>query len=354
LSNPFGLLSLGFLSDGEGLGRAPRERLRSPTPSFDREARLTIHVVAIMGPTASGKAELALAAARATDALLVSCDSMKVYRGMDVGTAKPAAPERSRWRGLDLVDPWERFDASRFRALFDEVLEEARAEGRPVLLSGGTMLYLKAATEGLCEAPPRDEAVREALIAEARTAGSQALHARLAAVDARAAAKIHENDLRRIVRALEVHATTGRPISALHDESGGRLREVRPELVRSVFIVRREREDMDRRIDARVVRMLEHGWIDECRRLLADPRGISIEAAQALGYRELLAWLREAGGGAGPAPEALVRRIQTDTRRFARRQLTWLKHLEGVRALDVPPGGRALDHLDQVVLALGG
>lgn len=320
---------------------------------FDRGARLTIHVVAIMGPTASGKAELALAAARATDALLVSCDSMKVYRGMDVGTAKPAVEERPRWRGLDLVDPWERYDASRFRALFDQVLEEARAEGRPILLSGGTMLYLKAATEGLCEAPPRDEAVREGLMDEARTAGSAALHARLAAVDPRSAAKIHENDLRRIVRALEVHATTGRPISALHEESGGRLREVRPDLVRSVFIVRREREDMDARIDARVVRMLEHGWVAECRRLLADPRGISIEAAQALGYRELLAWLRD-GGAADHAPDALVRRIQTDTRRFARRQLTWLKHLEGVRALDVPPAGRALDHLDVVVRALGG
>lgn len=306
-----------------------------------------------MGPTASGKAELALAAARATDALLVSCDSMKVYRGMDVGTAKPAPAERPLWRGLDLVDPWERYDASRFRTLFDEVLEEARAEGRPILLSGGTMLYLKAATEGLCDAPPRDDAVREALMEEARVAGSPALHARLTSVDPAAAAKIHVNDLRRIVRALEVHATTGRPISALHEESGGRLREVRPDLARSVFIVRRERRDMDARIDERVVRMLAHGWIEECRRLLADPRGISREAEQALGYRELFAWLR-AGPMESAVPGAVVQRIQTGTRRFARQQLTWLKHLDGVRALDVAPGGRTLDHLSDVVLALGG
>lgn len=306
-----------------------------------------------MGPTASGKAELALAAARASGALLLSCDSMKVYRGMDVGTAKPPPDERVHWRGLDLVDPWERFDASRFRALFDQALEEARAAGRALLLSGGTMLYLKAATEGLCDAPPRDPAVREALVRAADVEGVAALHARLSAVDPAAAARIHKNDLRRIVRALEVHQVTGRPISDLHAESGGRLKEVRPDLRRTVFVVRRERDDMDRRIDARVLRMLEQGWVDECRRLREDPRGVSTEAGQALGYRELFAWLAEGGQGERP-PDEVVRRIQTATRRFARRQLTWLKHLDGVETLDVPPGGRALDHLPRVLDALRG
>lgn len=313
---------------------------------------MTIHVVAIMGPTASGKAELALAAARASSAVLLSCDSMKVYRGMDVGTAKPGPVERSAWRGLDLVDPWERYDASRFRALFDRTLDEARAAGRPLLLSGGTMLYLKAATEGLCDAPPRDDGVRQALLREAEQTdgGAAALHARLAAVDPAAAARIHPNDLRRIVRALEVHAVTGRPLSDLHAETGGRLKEVRPELRRTVFVVRRERGDMDRRIDARVLRMLEQGWTDECRRLRADPRGVSTEAAQALGYRELFAWLE--AGGQGEPPDEVVGRIQTATRRFARRQLTWLKHLEGVELLDVPPGGRPLDQLPRVMEAI--
>lgn len=305
-----------------------------------------------MGPTASGKAELALAAARATGAILVSCDSMKVYRGMDVGTAKPAAAERHLWLGLDVVDPWERFDASRFRALFDEALDRARAERRPLLLSGGTMLYLKSATEGLSDAPPRDEAVRQALGEEARALGAPALHARLAVVDPATAARIHENDLRRIVRALEVHTVAGRPLSALHEESGGRLRDVRPGLARTVMIVRRERADMDRRIDARVVRMLEEGWVDECRRLLADPRGVSTEAEQALGYRELFEWLR--GGGAGEVPDEVLLRIQGATRRFARRQLTWLKRIEGARALDVPGGGSALAHLDAAIAALRG
>ncbi len=305
-----------------------------------------------MGPTASGKAELALAVARATGALLLSCDSMKVYRGMDVGTAKPAPAERAAWRGLDLVDPWERYDASRFRALFDETLDHARREGRPVLLSGGTMLYLKAATEGLCEAPPRSDEVREALRREAEAVGAPALHERLRAVDQAAAGRIHPNDLRRIVRALEVHAVTGRAISELHAETGGRLKEVRPELRRTVFVVRRERDDMDRRIDARVMRMLERGWADECRRLRAEPRGVSTEAAQALGYRELFAWLE--GGGEAEPPAGVVQRIQTATRRFARRQLTWLKHLEGVEVLDVPPGGKALDQFPRVLAAVQG
>lgn len=311
---------------------------------------MTVPVVAIMGPTASGKAELARAAARASGALLVSCDSMKVYRGMDVGTAKPR--DREGWLGLDLVDPWERFDARRYRALVDELLPRARAEGRPLLLSGGTMLYLKAATEGLATTPPRDAAVRARLEAEAREAGPAALHARLREVDPAAAARIHANDLRRLVRALEVHALTGRPLSALQAEEGARLGEVRPEVRRAVFVVRREREDMDRRIDARVVRMLEEGWADECRRLRALPRPISIEAAQAIGYAELLAWLD--GGGAGDPPPEVVARIQTATRRFARRQLTWLKHLPDARPLDVGPAQDVLSHLPDVLAALRG
>lgn len=313
-------------------------------------SRQPVRVVAVLGPTGSGKARLSLAAAEATGALLVSCDSMKVYRGMDVGTAKPPAAERARWAGLDLVDPWERFDASRFRALFDQVLERARAEGRPVLLSGGTTLYVKAATEGLAAAPPRDEAVRGALLRDAEAAGAPALHARLAAVDPAAAARIHPNDARRLVRALEVHALTGRPLSDLQREEGGRLGEVRPDVARAVFFVRRDTADMDRRIDERVVRMLAGGWVEECRRLLEHPRGVSTEAAQALGYRELMAWL--AAGGAGAPPPDLVARIQTATRRFARKQRTWSRHLAGAVALELGPGPPEPAHAAAVVAAL--
>jgi tRNA dimethylallyltransferase len=304
-------------------------------------------VTAVLGPTGSGKAELAAAAARATGAICLSCDSMKVYRGMDVGTAKPtgARLEGVDWRGLDEVPPCEAWNASRFRERFDACLEEARGTGRPLLLSGGTMLYLKAATEGLDAAPPRDEALRARLRAEAEAAGSPALHARLAQVDAASAGRIHPNDLRRIVRALEVYELTGEPQSA----SQGRFGRVREDVRRVVFVVERTREDMDARIDRRVERMFAAGWVEECRRLRADPRGLSTEAAQAIGYREILAWL-EAGEA---EPEAgLIERIQTATRRFARKQLTWIRHLPEVHTLHVAPGESPLGYVERVVESL--
>ena len=292
---------------------------------------------------------LAVAAARATGAILLSCDSMKVYRGMDAGTAKPSASAREGvdWRGLDLVDPWESYDANRFRGLFEEVLGEARERGRPLVLAGGTMLYLKAATEGLGETPPRDEALREALTARAELEGTGALHRELARCDPDAAGRIHPNDLRRLVRALEVHARSGRPLSSFQGQFG----QVRPDLDRVVLVVQRERDDMKRRIDARVARMVRAGWIEECERLRADPRGISAEARQALGYRQLLDWLE--AGRAEPL-DHVVARIQTGTRRFARRQLTWLRHVAGAQVLEVAPDQEPTRHLELALAAIEG
>lgn len=303
-------------------------------------------MVALMGPTGGGKARLAMAVAEATPALLVSCDSMKVYRGMDVGTAKPAVELRGPWRGLDRVDPWERYDAQRFREETDRAFSEARQAGRPVVLSGGTMLYMRAATEGLDAGLPRDEALREALVAEAERGGDAALHARLGEVDPPSAAKIHPNDRRRVVRALEVHTLTGKPLSGLQG-SWGRLR---PGIRRQVFGVVREREDMDARIDARIERMLEQGWVEECRRLLAEPRGLSREARQALGYRELFAWIE---GGEAQTLDEVVARIKTHTRRFARKQLTWLRRLgDAVAWLETPRDGDSRMHVERVLEAL--
>ena len=273
-------------------------------------------VFAILGPTGSGKARLARAMAQALDAQLVSADSMKVYRRMDVGTAKPALAERAEWRGLDLVEPHERFDAQRFVSLFEEV--RAEFPGRALLLSGGTMLYLKAATEGLGEAAPRDEALRGALQAEAE-AGAD-LHARLEGVDPETASRVHPNDLRRVIRALEVHTLTGRTQSSFHGQFGG----VRADLERRIAVVTRSREDMDTRIDRRVERMFAAGWVEECEALAAEPRGLSKEAAQAIGYQRIFDWL--AGGRPG-GTSGLIEKIQGETRRFARRQLTWLRRL---------------------------
>jgi tRNA dimethylallyltransferase len=309
----------------------------------------TTRVVAVVGPTASGKARLALEAARLARADILSCDSMKVYRELDVGTAKPGPEARAaaRWHAIDVVEPDQSFDAAAWVTLAESVLEQARREGRPVLVAGGTVLYLKALTEGLFAGVPRDPAVRAGLRAEAAEIGTQALHQRLRAVDPEAAARIHPNDLRRIERALEVHALTGRPISALQGQFGS----LRPGFERVVFSVERRRADLDARIDRRVERMMAEGWLDEVRRLALRERGISKEAAQALGYRELLAFVH---GGERDSWEATVALVQTRTRRFARRQLNWLRHhVAGVQPLEVPPGADAAElHRDKIVEAL--
>jgi len=272
-----------------------------------------------------------------------------VYRHMDVGTAKPDARARSlaTWHGLDLVEPHERFDASSWVEHAQGVLAGARERGHPVLVVGGTVLYLKALTEGLFENVPRDAAARAKIREEAASLGTPALHARLVSVDPRAAARIHPNDLRRIERALEVHSATGKTISELQGQFG----TLRPGFERTVFFVERKREDLDRRIDRRVERMFAEGWLDEVRALAKRPQGISPEAEQALGYKDLLAHVR---AGERDPIEGVLARIQTRTRRFARRQLNWLRHhVSGLRALEVPPGGEAtLLHSRTVVSAL--
>ncbi len=303
-------------------------------------------VVAIVGPTGGGKARLATAVARAIGADLISCDSMKVYRGLQIGTAKPALEDRSgiRWHGLDLRSPWESFSAKEFRTLFDTVRADAAAAGRSVLLSGGTMLYLKAATEGLAETPARDAELRKRLEAEAEESSTGALHERLAAVDPVTAEKVHPNDLRRIVRGLEVHELTGRPQSSFHGQFG----IVREGIDLRVFVVQRERADMDQRINSRVDRMLAEGWIEECRVLRANPRGLSSEAAQAIGYRQIFEWL-EAGGG--ESLDGLATLIKTATRRFARKQLTWLKKLKDANQLHLASGQDPADNMELVLSA---
>lgn len=305
-------------------------------------------MVAIVGATASGKGRLAVAVARASGALLLSCDSMKVYRALDVGTAKPPPADREGvdWEGLDLCPPWESFSAQAFREVFEGARARAEREARPLLLVGGTMLYLKAATEGLDTSAPRDPEVRARLEEVASAEGPDALHARLAAVDPEAAARLHPNDRRRVIRALEVFEASGRP----HSSFKGQFGQVRPDVRRVVFHLSRAREDMNRRIDERVERMFAAGWVDECRALLANPRGVSREAEQALGYRELFAWLR--AGEVEPL-EAVRARIQRDTRHFARRQLTWLRSTPDVRTLDVGAEEDPRVHVERVLEAFG-
>jgi len=299
-------------------------------------------VLVILGCTASGKGPLARALAARMGAEIVSIDSMKVYRGMDIGTAKPSAAARAAvpHHLIDVADPWEAFSAAEFVAQADRAVAQIHSRGRPVVAVGGTVLYFKCWYEGLFAGPSADPAVRAELRRRAAAEGTAALHAELAAVDPEAAARIHRNDLRRIERALEVYRLTGRPISALQRQWGA-AGPRRPEWNWRLLGLRRERADANHRINLRVRQMVAAGLFEEVRRLAADPRGLGAQASQAVGYAELLAHL----AGRLPLDDA-IEQIKVNSRRLAKQQRTWLRRMAGVTWLDV-----AADEPDATVLA---
>ena len=283
-----------------------------------------------MGPTASGKSALAGELARRYGGRLLSVDSMKIYRGMDIGTAKPSAEVRREivHYGIDVADPWKgcSFTVHDYVALADRAIAEIAAAGAPVIAVGGTHLYLKALIEGLFDAPGESPEVRARFKARADVEGSAALHGELTRYDPAAAARIHPNDRRRIIRALEVYELTGTPISELQTQwDAGRVRYD----WRGVRLVR-DRADGNGRINRRVERMMAAGLAAEVRRLAADERGLNDQAAAAVGYAEILA----AGRGECTLEEA-VERIKINTRRFAKNQRTWLRRFTDAHRLEL-------------------
>ena len=315
---------------------APRAVLYS-TPVDD-----SVPILVITGQTAGGKEALAAAAAARLGGEILSADSMKVYRGMDIGTAKPSAAERCAvpHHLLDVADPGETFSTARWLRLAEEAIAGVRARGRAAVVSGGTPLYLKALLEGLFEGPSADPCLRERLANEAGALGTPALHARLAQVDPAAASRIHPNDLRRITRALEVWELTGTPISQLQKQWGRRCGRWRPLAV----AIRRDREDLTRRIRDRTRRMLAAGLVEETRRLAARPEGLAHGPRQALGYAEVLEFL------AGRLAEVdLAEAIVAHTRQFARRQMTWLNRFTDIVWLDAAPDTPAESLAGEVV-----
>ena len=274
--------------------------------------------IVIVGCTASGKSDLAEALARQLGATLMAVDSMQVYRGMDIGTAKPSPETRRaiRHEMIDVADPWERFSAARFVEQARPILDRHVGEGRPIILIGGTILYLRALLEGLFEGPTADPALRRRLEAKAGQIGVPALHQQLQVADPLAASRIHPNDLRRIVRALEVFELTGERISDLQTQ----WNRDHPAITGTFIGVARDREGLNRRINARVRAMVAAGLVEEVRRLAADSRGLSVEAASAVGYRQLL----DHFAGRGTLEEALEQ-IKIQTRHLAKLQRTWLK-----------------------------
>ncbi|HYG76710.1 MAG TPA: tRNA (adenosine(37)-N6)-dimethylallyltransferase MiaA, partial [Planctomycetota bacterium] len=244
----------------------------------------------LSGPTACGKSAVGLYLAKKLGADILSYDSMKLYRGLDIGTAKPDAQTRAATRHhlVDILEPWESYSVAQFMSDAEATIRQCVKEKRPLIGEGGTSLYVKSMSEGLLEAPGADEALRVKLEAEAEQIGVPKLHERLATIDPVAAKKIMPTDLRRTVRALEVHALTGKPISTLQSQWG----VPRVDMDVRVAFLRMPRDILYARIDHRIDAMLAAGWLDECRRLMALPQGLSREALQALGYRTLFAHLR--------------------------------------------------------------
>jgi tRNA dimethylallyltransferase len=276
----------------------------------------------LVGPTASGKTGLALDVAPRLDAEIVALDSMTVYRGLDVGTAKPDAAERARvpHHLLDVAEPSERFDLQRYLALVEGVLLDLEARGRSALFVGGTGLYLAALLRGVFDGPPSDPKLREELLERARQEGDAALHRELARVDPEAAERIHVNDRRRTVRALEVFLQTGETMTSRQQEwaGGPSPREQRAAIVGLEVPV----EELDRRIAARTEVMLRGGWPAEAVRV-TDAGGLGPSASQALGYGTAAA----VGRGELSHEEGCAE-IALRTRQFARRQRTWFRKFQ--------------------------
>lgn len=273
-------------------------------------------LLVVVGETASGKTRLASELARACEGEIVGADSVQVYRGFDVGSGKPTAEELGgvSHHLIDVAEPDEDFDAARFVELADAAIADVRARGRVPIVCGGTYLWVRALLHGLASAPRAPKELRAQLQADAEQLGAPALHARLATVDATTAARLHPNDAVRIVRALEVYETTGRPLSEWQQAHG-----FRPERYRARQVaIAHPRAELEARIDRRVADMLARGWVDEVRALLLRGHGAS-RAMGAVGYAEVKAHLEGAIGAAELQPT-----ITRSTRIFARRQRTWL------------------------------
>jgi tRNA dimethylallyltransferase len=284
--------------------------------------------VYLTGPTASGKSRIGVELAKLLGAEVVALDSMTLYRGMDIGTAKPAIEERGGipHHLLDVLDPSEGSSVAWYLEQARRVVEEIRSRGRRALFVGGTPLYLKALLRGLFVGPAADQEVRDRLMAEAIDVGGTSLHERLSRIDPAAASRIHPNDQRRLVRAMEVHELTGRPLSEFQTQHENRVLGV------PAVYLRVPRPSLHERIDRRTESMFLGGLVEETRRLLERERPLHPVPAQAAGYRESIGLL----AGKCDQPTA-IHRTQARTRQLAKRQETWFRGLAELEPFDVSP-----------------
>lgn len=295
----------------------------------------------LAGPTACGKTELSLQLAEHLSAEILALDSMSLYRGMDIGTAKASPEEQQRipHHLIDVIDPHEEFSVADYLTSAEQICREILDRGHVPLFVGGTGLYLRAVLRGVFEGPAADWDYRRELEQFVQTAGNAALHQRLAEVDPVSAQKLHPNDIRRVTRALEVFHVTGQPLSAQHQEAALPEGE-RPQYV---YWLSPDRDWLYTRINARVDLMLQTGLLDEVKTLLAAEKPLSRTARQALGYKELIDHL------AGDiAYDDAVETLKVRTRQFAKRQHTWFRNLEECHAVEVATTDTTKDLLEKL------
>jgi tRNA dimethylallyltransferase len=297
-------------------------------------------ILVLLGPTASGKTTLSLRLAEHLPVEIVNCDSQQVYRHMDIGTAKPSRDELARvpHHCFDLVNPDEPFNAGIYMGYASAAVEAILSRGNTPLVVGGTGLYARALMKGIAMIPEVPGQLREQVVEQIATQGSPAVHARLAEIDPASAERLHPNDAQRIGRALEVFLATGRTITSFQEAH----RFATPRYGAQVFGMSWDREALDKRIDDRVPRLLDAGFLEEARELLRLGYSPDLRALKALGYKELFSMLE----GTLTRAQALDE-IAATHRSYARRQMTWFRKEPDLHWLD----GRDLEQLPKKILA---
>jgi tRNA dimethylallyltransferase len=283
-------------------------------------------VIFLVGPTAVGKTDASTYLARLINAEIISCDSMQVYKGMDIGTQKPKASQRKKipHHLIDVISPSRNFSVAEFRKRALVCIKKIRNKGKIPLFVGGTALYMKALIDGLFPAPPADTRLRKRLLAQEEKNGRGFLYKKLLKIDLQAAKTLHPNDTRRIIRALEVYIKTRKTVSELKKQTKGLMGSYDVK----IFALNLKRQELYNRIDRRVDKMFREGLIDECRRL--KKKRVSMTASKALGYKEVFDYL-----GSKISLAEAKETIKKNTRHFAKRQLSWFRNDKRLVWVDV-------------------
>ena len=301
----------------------------------------------LTGPTACDKTEIGFTVAQKIKGEIISADSMLFYRGMDIGTAKPSLDMRELvpHHFIDIVDPWESYSVGRYVDDVESLIDAADSKDRKFLIVGGSPLYVKGLVDGIFNGPEADWDIRRELEVLADEKGNQHVHDILQKIDPVKAVELHPNNLRRIIRAIEVYRITGKPVSKLQEE----YKLARKSYQFNILCIAREREDIYRRINERVGTMFDKGLVDEVKSLLENPEGLSKQAKQALGYKEVIQYL----DGELTLDDA-KEMVKQSTRRFAKRQMTWFRSFPDIQWLDAEELEGSGSISDEIITLLNG